>query len=219
MVVGRRDLRKVVGYLVECALPKIAGEGEHVGLVDQGEVMAGRTGSQLESEADGSLDPHPGVDRALGGDLVRRPLAQESALAGVRALCVLTDDLAVERADGAGPCFEGAQVDVEVELEAGLQEQTPLDDPWRYIGCADSTKEDRVEAPPLFQDRIREDFACLQIMRAALGVRDEFERNARRDHDLQRLGDDFGTDPVSADNSDLGGHGTTIPFAHMKTGK
>ena len=46
---------------------------------------------QLEGVADAALDAHAGVDRALGGDLVRRALAQDAALAGVGALGVLAD--------------------------------------------------------------------------------------------------------------------------------
>ena len=53
--------------------------------------LRGRDCGQLEGVADAALDADAGVDRALGGDLVRRALAQEAALAGVGALGVLAD--------------------------------------------------------------------------------------------------------------------------------
>ena len=39
VVVSRLDLRVFGGYLVKGALPEVASEGQHVGLVDQGEVL------------------------------------------------------------------------------------------------------------------------------------------------------------------------------------
>ena len=92
MVVGGGDVGVLGGDLVERALPQVAGEGEHVGLVHQREVLALAAAGQVEGVADAALDAHAGVDRALGGDLVRRALAQEAALAGVGALGVLADD-------------------------------------------------------------------------------------------------------------------------------
>ena len=81
------------GHLVDGPLPQVAGEGEDVGLVHEGEVMPGsRLRGELEGEADAALDPHAGVDRALGGHLVGRALAQEAALAGVGTFGVLPDD-------------------------------------------------------------------------------------------------------------------------------
>ena len=54
-------------------------------------MVAGPPPGQLEGEAGAALDAHAGVDRALGGDLVRGAPAQEPALAGVGALGVLAD--------------------------------------------------------------------------------------------------------------------------------
>ena len=59
--------------------------------------LRGAAAGQLEGVADAALDAHAGVDRALGGDLVRGALAQEAALAGVGALGVLADDDEVVR--------------------------------------------------------------------------------------------------------------------------
>ena len=83
--------------LVERALPEVAGEREHVGLVHEREVLALTRPGELERVAHAALDAHAGVHRALGRDLVRRALAQEAALARVGALGVLADDDACRR--------------------------------------------------------------------------------------------------------------------------
>ena len=111
VVVRGRDVGVLGGDLVERALPQVAGEGEHVGLVHEREVApaARLLSGQLEREADAALDAHPRVDRALRGDLVRRALAQEPALAGVDALGVLADDDEVDAAlSRLGPARTGA---------------------------------------------------------------------------------------------------------------
>ena len=103
MAVGGGDVGVLGRDLVEGALPEVAGEGEDVGLVDQGEVAAGAGLGLGEGEADAALDAPAGVDRALGGDLVGRALAQDAALAGVDALGVLPDDDGVDgRPPGTG---------------------------------------------------------------------------------------------------------------------
>src|SRR5205085_9767717 len=70
VAVGGGDVGVLGPDLVERALPEVAGEGEDVGLVDQGEVAAGAGLGLGEGGADTALDAPPGVDRALGGDLV-----------------------------------------------------------------------------------------------------------------------------------------------------
>src|SRR5690606_18687773 len=66
VVVGGGDVGVLGGHLFEGALPEVAGEGEDVGLVDQGEVLALAPGGQREGVPDAALDAHAGVDRALG---------------------------------------------------------------------------------------------------------------------------------------------------------
>ena len=129
VVVGGGDVGELGGDLVERALPQVAGEREHVGLVDQREVLAGTGLRQLEGVADAALDAHAGVDAALRRHLVRRALAQHAALADVRALGVLADDDEVVR---LGAADERPLVDVEVELEAHLQQQPALDHAGRH---------------------------------------------------------------------------------------
>ena len=106
-----------------------------------------RPARQLERVADAALDAHPCVDRALRGDLVRRALAQHAALADVRALGVLADDDEVVRLGATGRgAGERPLVDVEVEVEAHLQQQPALDDARRHLGRADRAEQDGVEA-------------------------------------------------------------------------
>ncbi len=114
VAVGSVDLRVLGPDLIECPLPQVAGVGQHVGLVDQREVVTGPGGSQPVGMADAALDAHAGVDRALGGDLVGRAPAQGAPLAGVDPLGVLAHHHRVEARRGE----ERAQVDVEVQREA-----------------------------------------------------------------------------------------------------
>ena len=77
------------------------------------EVLARPALRETEGEAQTALDAVAGVDRALGGDLLRRPLAEEAALACIGPLGVLAHHGHVEP-----PAGEWAHVDVQVELEA-----------------------------------------------------------------------------------------------------
>ena len=93
---------------------------------------------------------------------MRRALAQHAALAGVRAFGVLADDdELVVRAD------ERTLVDVQVEGEAQLEQQTALDDPRRHLGRADGAEQDGVEAAQLLQRLVGQDLAVAQVAVAA----------------------------------------------------
>ena len=154
---------------VERALPQVAGEREHVGLVHQGEVLAAAAArGELERVADAPLDTEPGVHRALGGHLVRRALAQHTALADVRTLGVLADHDEVVRSLSPGArTDERSLVDVQVELEAHLQQQATLDHARRNAGRADGAEQDGVEPAQLVQRRVAEDLAVAQVAGAA----------------------------------------------------
>ncbi len=94
------DVGVLGGDLVEGALPQVAGKGQDVGLVDQGEMAAPRLG-QVEGEPDTALHPEAGVHRALRGHLGGGAFAQEPTLARVGPLGVLPDDGKVDRHAGA----------------------------------------------------------------------------------------------------------------------
>ena len=74
--------------------------------------------------------------------------------------------------------------------------------PGRHVGRADGAEQERVEASPLVDDLVGEHDAVAQVAGAAEVVVDRVEIDAGGAHDLQRLGDDLGTDPVAADDSD-----------------
>ena len=66
-----------------------------------------------------------------------------------------------------GRADERALVDVEVELEAHLQQQAALDDARRHLRRADGAEQDGVEAAQLVERRVGEDLAVAQVARAA----------------------------------------------------
>ena len=84
--------------LLHGARPQPAGVGEHVGLVDQRQVLARPGDGPLEGVPDHPLDAEGGVEADLGGDLVRGVLAQHAAVADVGALGALADAEHVDRA-------------------------------------------------------------------------------------------------------------------------
>src|SRR5438067_4109231 len=125
-------------------------------------MLPGPGAGQVEGVAEAALHPEPGVDGALGGDLVAGALAEEAALAGVGPFGVLPDDdhvdvvgaLPGQRRRGAGEEADGTEVDVEVELEAQPQQEPPLEDAGGDLGGTDRAEEDGVEAGQLVEDGI-----------------------------------------------------------------
>ena len=103
-----------------------------------------------------------------------RALAEEAALPGVGALGVLANDeeVDVRREE------EGAEVHVQVQVEAKLEEQATLEDSGRHIGSADCTEEDRVELAQLVDRLVGEDLAGPQVAGAAEVVLLRVEGNA-----------------------------------------
>ena len=78
--------------------------------------------------------------------------------------------------------------------------------PGRHAGRADGAEQQGVEAPPLVEHLVGQDRAVAQVAGAAEVVVDGVERHAGGAHDLQRLGDDLGADPVASDDPDLVTH-------------
>ena len=89
-VVGRH-VREVGGDGGHGAGPEVAGVGEHVGLVHEGQVPARSPLRPPERVADDPLDAVRRVDAHLGGDLVRGAAADGAAVADVRPLGALPD--------------------------------------------------------------------------------------------------------------------------------
>ena len=165
VVVHGGDVGVLERHLVERALPEVAGEREHVGLVHEREVLARTRPGEVERVADAALDAHAGVHRALRGDLVRRALAQEPALARVHAFGVLADDDEVDvGVAGVGRGDERALVHVEVELEAQPQQDPALDDPAALAGGgAHRAEEHGVELADRLEVLVGEDRAVALV--------------------------------------------------------
>ena len=206
MVVVPGDVGVLGRHLGDGAVPQVAGEGQHVRLVHQREAVAAPAG-QLEGEAHAALGTHAGVHRALGRHLVRGPLAQEPALAGVGPLGVLPDHHEVgPLGDGSGHPVERPQVDVEVELEAQLEQEAPLERARRDGGVADrrpdGTEQDGVVAPELLERLVRQDGAVPQVAGGPEVELGGVEVHPGRGHHLERLGADLRPDAVAADDGD-----------------
>ena len=168
VVVVDGDVRELRRHLGDDARPEVAGEGEHVGLVDQRQSWRGEGRGPLEGVAHAALHAEARVDRTLGRDLLGRPAPQLAALAGVGALGVLAHD--GERTtlrERAGDAAERSVVDVEVETESQPQQQSALQDAPGDPGVADRgpdrTQHDGVVAPQFFQGRVVQDEAVLQV--------------------------------------------------------
>ena len=97
---------------------------------------------------------------------------------------------------------ERALVDVQVELEAHLQQQPTLDDPGRHRRRADRAEEDGVERAQLVERGVGEDLAVAEVAVAAEVEVDRVDGDARRLDDLDRLGGDLGPDAVTPDDGD-----------------
>ena len=118
-----------------------------------------------------ALDTERGVDRDLGGDLVRRTDAERAAVAGVGTLGALADHHEVDISAALNLWAQGkvtpgrsgrAQVDVVVELKAQPQQQAALGMPGqvRVVGlAADGTEEDRVVLADLAEHGVRQHLA------------------------------------------------------------
>ena len=156
---------------------------------------------ELEREADRSFGAHARVHRTLGGDLVRRTFAKDSALAHIRALRVLPDHDEVVRHGVTGRgTDERALIHVEVEVEAHLQQQTPLDHPRRYVGGTDGAKQDGIELAELVQRGVRQDLAVTQVPRPTQVVLGDIQLDSGGLDHLQCFGCHLGADAVAADH-------------------
>ena len=206
VVVVPGDRRVVDGHLVDRPLPEVAGEGEHVGLVHQGQMVPGPGGGQLEGEPGAALDAVAGVHRSLRGHLEGGPLAKETTLAGVGALGVLPDHHEVTvRGGRTGHPGEGPHVHVQVQVEAQLEQQAPLERPRGDGRGADrrahGAEEDGVLSAQLGEHRVREHLAGAHVAVGAEVVLVGVEGHPGRADHLDRLGHHFGTDAVPPDQA------------------
>ena len=87
-----------------------------------------------------------------------------------------------------------------VELEADAEQQVALKDARGHAGVADRAEQDRVVAAQLPQRLVGQRLTGPVVAGRAQVVVGGFDLQADRVEDLQTLGHDLGTDPVSRDH-------------------
>ena len=97
---------------------------------------------------------------------------------------------------------EGAEVDVEVEFEAHLEQQATLDEPRWDLGGADRAQEQGIQSTPFLDDLVGQDGSVAEVTVATEVVVDGFELDPCRSGDLEALRDDLGSDAVATDDAD-----------------
>ena len=153
---------EVCGDRVEGTGPQVAGVGQHVVLVHEGEGAARGARRPAECVANDSLDAESRVEALFRGHLVRSSAAKDATRTDVGTLSSLADDdhvdvgrrLSRERGGDARIQLDRSQVDVVVQLEPQTQEQAALEDTARNRRIADSTEQDRVVPPDLLEHRV-----------------------------------------------------------------
>ena len=147
-------------------------------------------------------------------------MAHEAAFARVRAFGVLAHDEEVDAVVVATRTgLERTQIDVEIEREPHLQQQTALEHAGRNVGRADRAEQDRVESAQLLEHRVGKHLARREIPTPTEVVVDGVELDAGCAHDLQRFRCYLGADAVPADDPDPMGHERSFRkwFSHEKT--
>ena len=211
MRVGDGDLRVLHRDLLDDPAPQLAGVHQHVGLVHQRQVLAGAARGPFERVPDDPLHAEVGVERHLGGDLVRGVLAQHAAVAGVRTLGALAQHHQVDRlvtgqrAGHAGIQPGRAQVHVVVELEADPQQQAALEDAGGHGRVTDRAEQDRVVLAQLSQHGVRQQFPGAVPASSAQVVLGGLDAWHDAPQHLEALGHDLGTDAVTWDDRELHG--------------
>jgi len=218
------DVGVFLGHLVVDPLPEVPGIGEDVGLAAEGELLLPVSpAAVLEGVPDAALDALAGVHRLLHGHFPRRALAQEPPAAGVEPLRVLPHDdevdvlgaLVLERRVDPGQQDHGPQVDVEVELEAHLQEDLRLEDPRPDARMADGAEQRGVHGAKLRQHGVRQKVTLGQVALPADVVTGQMEFDplgiGNGLEGLEGLGDDFGSRAVAGQHADVVGFHALSP--------
>ena len=153
---------------------------------------------------------------------VRRAADGPSADADVEVLRVLADHERVQLPAAPGPDRQrnarvaprGAQIDVLVEVEAQVEQDSPFEDSRTHARVSDSPEQQRVASGHFVDRRIGQNLAGLQVMSRAERVVRPFDAEGmsggRRLDDLPGFRDDLGSDAVSREARD----GVSPAFAH-----
>ena len=216
-----RDVRELRRHGLDEPPPERSGVDQHVGLVDQGELLAGPALGPRERVAHDPLHAVRRVDRDLGGDLGGGTDPERTAVARVGTLGALADHHEVDLSgvrEGRGDAGEDpgrTQVHVVVELEPQPQQQPALEDARGEVRVVrlptDRTEQDGVVLPDLGEHGVRQHLTGREVALRAQVVAGllELDLGRRRDLEhLQRLGGHLGTDAVAGDDREPEGcHG------------
>ena len=215
MAVVHRHLREPAGGLLHGPLPQVAGVGEHVRLVHQGQLPARPLGGAPERVPDHPADAERGVDALLGGDLVRRAFPHDPAGAGVGTFGALPHHHDVDR---LGPDVrqrrghariepDRPQVDVVVQFEPQPQQQPALQHAAGHARVADRAEQDRIMPAQFVEHGVGQNLAGgvpapgPEVVTRLL----DHDIGGRRAQHLKGLGHDFGAYPVAADHGEPDG--------------
>ena len=134
--------------------------GQHVRLVDQRQVLARPGHRPLEGVADDPLHPERGVQADLGGDLVRRVLAQHAAVAGVGpSVPSRTQSMSIGPGPPAGwsrrrRASPGRRFTWWSSSKRSRSSSPRSRIPRRHARVADGAEQDRVVRPQLVEHRV-----------------------------------------------------------------
>ena len=176
-------------HLGERPLPEVVAVAHDVRLVAHHHLAAAVGHRVVEGGADDPLDPLAGVDLLLDGDLVRRALLEVAADVDVGPLGVLAEDHEVdvllrpvlERAEPRVVELDRAEVDVEVEPEAGAEQDVGGVLHVRHPGVAEGADQDgRVVVAEIVERPRRDGLAGRQVAVGAPVEMDQLQREAPR---------------------------------------
>jgi transcription elongation factor GreA len=142
---------------------------------------------------------------------VWRTAAQYSTFTHVRAFSIFADhDKIVWRDMAWCNTSKWSLVDIQVKVEAHLQQQTALDNARGYIWCSDCTQQNGIECAQFIQHAIREDLAVTQIAHATQVELGCVDGHPSGSHYLYSLGRDFWSDSVPTNECNAMCHRQTI---------
>ena len=207
MVVVDRDVWVLPLHLVNGALPEVSSEGQHIGLVHQGEVTLRAAVGEVEGVANAAFDTESGVDAPLRGDLRRGTSAEDATFSGVGTLGVLADHHEIcTFTNGADLADEGAEVDVLIEGEAKLEEESSLQgatrNPRVTNGGTNGAEENGIGGAERIHGGLGEHFPIAQVPIGAEVELNGLDSRPSGTGDLNRCRTDFGANAVPADDCD-----------------
>ena len=207
------------------AAPEVTGVDQHVVLMYVGQLLAGARVGLLEGVAHHALDAERGIDGHLGCDLVRRALADHTAVSAVQALGALADHEEVdltgvgERRGNTRVVLVGAQVDVVVQRKTQLKQQPALQHARWHGRIADRAEQDRVVLLDGFEILVGEGVTgCVPALSTEI-VRRLFDSDVRTlqysIECFEALGNNFGANSVAGNYGKINGACHEIRLARV----